>query len=62
MDWKEAHTALVDLAHSIGALVYFETTEGQEWRLWSTLETTGIATRQLPPAQIKAFAASREMP
>tara|TARA_R110002111_G_scaffold8194_1_gene30659 strand:- start:8 stop:502 length:495 start_codon:yes stop_codon:yes gene_type:complete len=39
----EGHTTLVDLAHSIGALVYFKATEGQEWRLWSTLEATGIA-------------------
>lgn len=31
----------------------------QEWRLWSALDAEGIATRQLPPAQIKAFAASR---
>ena len=41
------------------ALVCFEATGGQEWRLWSALDAAGIATRQLPPAQIKAFAASR---
>jgi len=39
-------------------LVCFEATGGQEWRLWSALDAAGIATRQLPPAQIKAFAAS----
>lgn len=37
----------------------FEATGGQEWRLWSALDAEGIATRQLPPAQIKAFAASQ---
>lgn len=42
-----------------GALVCFEATGGQEWRLWSALGAAGIATWQLPPAQIKAFAASR---
>lgn len=53
------HNRLVDLARSIDALVCFEATGGQEWRLWSALEGAGVATRQLPPAQIKAFAASR---
>jgi len=51
--------SLVDLARSIDALVCFEATGGQKWRLWSALEGAGVATRQLPPAQIKAFAASR---
>lgn len=37
----------------------FEATGGQEWKLWAALDAAGIATRQLPPAQIKAFAASR---
>lgn len=55
----EGHARLVDLAQSGGALVCFEATGGQEWRLWSALDAVGIATRQLPPAQIKAFAASR---
>lgn len=27
--------------------------------MWSTLDAEGLATRQLPPAQLKAFAASR---
>ena len=34
-------------------------TGGQEWRLWASLDAAGIPTRQLPPAQIKAFALSR---
>ena len=55
----EGHARLVDLAKPVCALVCFEATGGQEWRLWSALDAAGIATRQLPPAQIKAFAASR---
>jgi transposase len=55
----EGHTRLVDLAQSACALVCFEATGGQEWRLWFALDAAGIETRQLPPAQIKAFAASR---
>jgi len=53
------HNRLVDLARPVGALVCFEATGGQEWRLWSVLDGAGVMTRQLPPAQIKAFAASR---
>ncbi len=55
----EGHEQVAQLAIDLGALVCFEATGGQEWRLWSTLDAAGIATRQLPPAQIKAFAASR---
>jgi len=55
----EGHEQVAQLALELGALVCFEATGGQEWRLWSTLDAAGIATRQLPPAQIKAFAASR---
>lgn len=69
----EGHEQVAQLALELGALVCFEGCEdqktvrgivfpsggGQEWRLWSTLDAAGIATRQLPPAQIKAFAASR---
>lgn len=55
----EGHEQVAQLALELGALVCFEATGGQESRLWSTLDTAGIATRQLPPAQIKAFAASR---
>ena len=39
--------------------INFPSGGGQEWRLWATLDAAGIATRQLPPAQIKAFAMSR---
>jgi len=55
----EGHEHVVRLALTLRALVCFEATGGQEWRLWSALDAAGIATRQLPPAQIKAFAASR---
>ena len=54
----EGHAHLADLARSVDALVCFEATGGQEWRLWTALDAAGVATRQLPPAQIKAFAAA----
>ena len=54
----DGHRRLVDLARSVGAVVCFEATGGQEWRLWAALDGADVATRQLPPAQIKAFAAS----
>ncbi|TMV09188.1 IS110 family transposase [Ruegeria sediminis] len=54
----EGHARLTDVATERRALVCFESTGGQEWRLWAALDTAGIRTRQLPPAQIKAFAAS----
>ena len=53
------HQRLAELAHGSGAVVCFEATGGQEWQLWAALETAGITARQLPPAQIKVFAASR---
>ena len=53
------HARLVELAKPVCALVCFEATGGQEWRLRSALDAAEIATRQLPPAQIKAFAVSR---
>jgi len=55
----KGHVHLGELALSRNALVCFEATGGQEWRLWSALDAEGVRTRQLPPAQIKAFAASR---
>ena len=55
----DGHARLAVLAGDRNALVCFEATGGQEWRLWVSLDTAGITTRQLPPAQIKAFAASR---
>ncbi len=53
------HQRLTELARRSGAVVCFEATGGQEWRLWVVLDASGVATRQLPPAQIKAFATSR---
>ena len=61
----DGHTRIASLAAERHALVCFEGCEdqktirgivfpsggGQEWRLWSTLENAGVATRQLPPAQ-----------
>ena len=55
----EGHGQGAQRAHASGALVCFEASGGQEWRLCSTCDTAGIAARQLPPAQIDAFAASR---
>lgn len=55
----EGHAQVVQLATEQGAAVCFEATGGQEWKLWAALDDAGIKTRQLPPAQIKAFAASR---
>jgi len=55
----EGHEQLAGIARERHALVCFEATGGQEWRLWAALDIAGIHTRQLPPAQIKAFAASR---
>ncbi|QCO54582.1 transposase [Pseudorhodobacter turbinis] len=55
----KGHEQVAQLACELGALVCFEATGGQEWQLWVALDDAGIATRQLPPAQIKAFAASR---
>jgi transposase len=56
----EGHAQLIELlALRPDVVVCFEATGGQEWRLWVALDAAGIETRQLPPAQIKAFAASR---
>lgn len=57
---EEGHGQLIELlAVHPDVVVCFEATGGQEWRLWAALDAVGIETRQLPPAQIKAFAASR---
>ena len=53
------HEQLTQIACQMDAYVCFEATGGQEWQLWEALDGAGIAARQLPPAQIKAFAASR---
>jgi transposase len=54
----ESHQQLITLARARGALVAFEATGGLEWPLWTALEEAGVPARQLPPAQVKAFAAS----
>ena len=53
------HAAVAGLARNRDAVVCFESTGGQEWRLWAFLEAEGVAARQVPPAQVKAFAQSR---
>lgn len=55
----EGHQRLIEMVCERDACVCFEATGGQEWRLWAALDTAGITARQLPPAQIKAFATSR---
>lgn len=52
------HIAVSDLAQKQEAVVCFEATGGQEWRLWSYLDGAGVEARQVPPAQVKAFARS----
>ena len=53
------HATVADLARKRDAVVCFESTGGQEWQLWALLEAEGVAARQVPPAQVKAFAQSR---
>jgi len=53
------HGQVIETACERDACICFEATGGQEWRLWAALDVAGIVARQLPPAQIKAFAASR---
>jgi len=55
----EGHAVVAELAQARDAVVCFESTGGQEWQLWARLETEGIVARQMPPAQVKAFAQSR---
>ncbi|MTH62637.1 IS110 family transposase [Paracoccus litorisediminis] len=52
------HSAVATLARGRNAVVCFESTGGQEWQLWARLEAEGVAARQVPPAQVKAFAQS----
>ena len=56
---RRGHQRLTELARHLGTFVCFEATDGQEWRLWAALDGAGMEARQLPPAHIKAFAASR---
>ena len=55
------HAELILMIEQMTGLVQvgFEATGGQEWTLWTALVEAGIDARQLPPAQIKAFALSR---
>lgn len=53
------HATVAELARDRDAIVCFESTGGQEWQLWALLEAEGVAARQVPPAQVKAFAQSR---
>ena len=54
----EGHAQLERIARDRRALVCFEATGGHEWLLRARLDEAGTGTRQLPPAQIKAFASS----
>lgn len=54
----DGHEEVIAMGCTPNTLICFEATGGQEWRLWAALEAAGVNTRQLPPAQIKAFAAS----
>lgn len=57
----EGHEELISMICQMSELVQvgFEATGGQEWALWAVLVEAGVEARQLPPAQIKAFAMSR---
>ena len=55
----EGHAVVADLARDRDAVVCFESTGGQEWQLRALLEAEAVAARQVPPAQVKAFAQSR---
>lgn len=50
---------MAEFARDRNAIVGFELTVGQEWQLWALLEAEGVTARQVPPAQVKAFAQSR---
>jgi len=55
------HQELISMIRQLSASIQvgFEATGGQEWGLWTALVEAGIVSKQLPPAQIKAFAMSR---
>lgn len=57
----EGHEELISMIRQMPAPVRvgFEATGGQEWGLWTALVAAEINAKQLPPAQIKAFAMSR---
>jgi len=55
----DGHAVVAELAQARNAVVCFESTGGHEWQLWARLEAEGIVARQVPPAQVKAFARNR---
>lgn len=56
----DGHTELVlRLSRIQEVRIGFEATGGHEWALWQVLAEAGYDARQLPPAQVKFFAASR---
>lgn len=57
----EGHEELISMICQMSELIQvgFEAAGGQEWALWAALVEAGVDARQLPPAQIKAFAMSR---
>ena len=55
----DGYNHLIQIAQETQAEACFEATGGHEWCLWSALVDAGIPARQLPPAQIKAFAKSQ---
>jgi len=57
----QGHEELISMICQMSELVQvgFEATGGQEWALWAALVEARVEARQLPPAQIKAFAMSR---
>lgn len=52
------HAIVAKLAREREAIVCFEATGGLEWKLWSVLDGADVETRQVAPAQVKAFARS----
>ncbi len=54
-----SHVIVAAFARERDAVVCFESAGGQEWRLWAVLEAEGVAARQVPAVQVKAFAQSR---
>jgi len=56
----EGHSDLIDrLGKGAGIRIGFEATGGHEWALWQVLAEAGFNARQLPPARIEFFIASR---
>ncbi|WP_372572113.1 IS110 family transposase [Ruegeria jejuensis] len=57
----EGHEELISIIRQQPGPVQigFEATGGQEWVLWTMLVAADIDARQLPPAQVKAFAKSK---